>query len=147
MEFAAEKELLARCRRGDPRAWDELFDLHYAPVGRFVFQLGLELTREDAEEICQESFLSVIKNLRGFQGGSRVQTWIFRIAANKTRDYLERRRAARRGGGQVTISLHGPENESGTVVDPPSNAPGPDASLVNWPKVMIHCLYLPEIFK
>ena len=62
-------------------------------------------TREDAEEICQEVFLSVIRNLDSFHGESQFQTWLFRIAANKARDYRERRNAAKRGGGQNPISL------------------------------------------
>lgn len=63
MKSLAEAELLACCRRGDAAAWDELFDRHYAAAGRFVFQLSPDFTREDVEEICQEVFLSVIKNL------------------------------------------------------------------------------------
>src|SRR5438552_16302419 len=97
----SEAELLARCRRGEAAAWDELFDRHYGASGRFIFQLGHDFTREDAEEICQEVFLSVIKNLDSFHGGSQFQTWLFRIAANKARDYRERQRAAKRGGGQI----------------------------------------------
>ena len=89
--MALEAELLARCRRGDAGAWDELFDLHYAAAGRFVFQLAPDFSREDSEEICQEAFLSVIKNLDSFQGESQFQTWLFRIAANKARDYREKR--------------------------------------------------------
>src|SRR5271163_3867393 len=101
----SESELLARCRRGDANGWDELFDLHYEAAGRFVFQLSPDFTREDAEEICQEVFLSVIKNLDSFQGESRFQTWLFRIAANKARDFHEKRTAAKRGGGQPAVSL------------------------------------------
>src|SRR6266516_1740427 len=97
MNADAEAELIARCRRGEAEAWDELFDLHYAAAGRFVFQLGPDLTREDVEEICQETFLSVIKCLDSFNGRSQLQTWVFRIAANKAHDHRERRRAAKRG--------------------------------------------------
>src|SRR5258705_372280 len=50
----AEARLLARCRRGEAAAWDELFDQHYAAAGRFILQLGHDLTRDDAEELCQE---------------------------------------------------------------------------------------------
>src|SRR6185503_20489391 len=101
----AEAELVARCRRGEAPAWDELFDLHYAAAGRFVFQLSPDFTREDVEEICQETFLTVIKSLASFQGNSRFQTWLFRIAANKAHDYRQKQHAAKRGGGQMTISL------------------------------------------
>jgi len=125
-----ETKLLARCRRGEAAAWDELFDLHYAPAARFIFQLAHDFTWEDAEEICQEVFLSVIKNLDSFHGGSQFQTWLFRIAANKARDYRERRHAAKRGGGQSTISLDAEDPENGLSLDPPSTAPGPDAQLM-----------------
>jgi RNA polymerase sigma-70 factor, ECF subfamily len=127
----AEAELLARCRRGEAGAWDELFDRHYAAAGRFVFQLGHDFSREDVEEICQEVFLSVIRNLGSFQGGSQFQTWLFRIAANKARDYRERQRAAKRGGGQVPLSLQAEDLETGLTLDPPGTGPPPDLALLN----------------
>ena len=126
----AEDKLLTRCRRGDAAAWDELFDAHYAAAGRFIYQLASDFTVEDAEEICQEVFLSVIRNLDSFQGESHLQTWIFRIAANKARDYREKRNAAKRGGGQTTVSLQMENPETGQTTDPPSAAPGPDDFLM-----------------
>lgn len=129
--MSSEAELLARCRRGEASAWDELFDLHYAATGRFVFQLASDFTREDAEEICQEVFLAVIRNLNSFQGGSQFQTWLFRIAANKARDYRERRNAAKRGGGQVAISLEAEDPETGLRLEPPADLPLPDERLMN----------------
>ena len=126
----AEADLIGRCRRGEPTAWDELFNLHYAPVARFVFQLDHHFTKEDSEEICQETFLAAIKHLGSFQGQSQLQTWLFRIAANKARDFRERLHAAKRGGGQVPISLQQEDPDTGLVLDPASSAPGPDAALL-----------------
>src|SRR5436189_1774893 len=103
MDADAETGLIARCRQGEASAWDDLFDRHYAAAARFVFQLGHDFTPEDVEEICQEVFLSVIKNFDSFHGRSQLQTWLFRIAANKARDYRERRQAAKRGGGQIPL--------------------------------------------
>ena len=127
----AEAELIARCRRGEAGAWDELFDRHYAAAGRFVFQLGHDFTREDVEEICQEVFLSVIRNLDSFRGGSQFQTWLFRVAANKSCDYRQRQHAAKRGGGQTPISLQAEDPETGLTLDPPGNTPPPDLTLMN----------------
>ncbi len=127
----SEAALLARCRRGEPDAWDELFDLHYAAAARFIFQLSPEFTREDTEEICQEVFLSIIKNLGSFHGESRFQTWLFRIATNRARDYREKRSAAKRGGGQTTVSLQAEDPETGFAPDPPANTPGPDEWAMN----------------
>ncbi len=126
----SEGELLARCRRGDSAAWDELFDRHYAATGRFVTQLASDVSREDVEEICQETFLTAIRSLSGFKGNCQVQTWLFRIAANKTSDYRERQQAAKRGGGLRPLSLHEPDAETGLTLDPPSSAPSPDLSLI-----------------
>ena len=127
----AETQLLARCRRGEPDAWDELFNRHYAAAGRFVFQLASDFSREDVEEVCQEVFLSVIRHLHSFQGGSQFQTWLFRIAANKARDYREKQHAAKRGGGQMPLSLNAEDAETGLTLDPPSDKPLPDADLLN----------------
>jgi len=126
----SEAPLIARCRQGDERAWDALFDLHYAPAARFVFQLSPTFSREDVEEICQDTFLAVIKNIGSFEGGSRLQTWIFRIAANKARDYHERQQAAKRGGGQTVVSLQEENEESGLALQVPGTLPSPDAMLL-----------------
>jgi RNA polymerase sigma-70 factor, ECF subfamily len=123
--------MLDRCRRGDAAAWDELFERHYAAAGRFIFQLAHRFSPEDVEEICQEVFLAVIRNLRSFHGESQLQTWIFRIAANKARDYRERQQAAKRGGGQAPLSLQAEDPQTGLTLDPPASAPGPDAALLH----------------
>jgi len=130
MSLETETQLIARCRQGDEEAWDRLFDLHYGASGRFVFQLSPGLSREDVEEICQDTFLSVIKNIHSFKGGSRLQTWVFRIAANKARDYCQRQQAAKRGGGRPPLSLHDANPETGLAPDPPSPLPGPDATVL-----------------
>jgi len=131
MSPGSEAELLARCRHGDAGAWDELFTLHYDAAGRFVFQLSPDFSREDVEEICQETFLAVVRSLESFHARSRFQTWLFRIAANKARDYRERQHAAKRGGGRAPLSLQAGDTETGLPLDPPSSAPGPDATMVS----------------
>ncbi len=130
MSSTAESELVARCRRGEAQAWDELFDLHYAAVGRYVFQLSAQFTREDADEIAQETFLSVIKHIGNFHGDCQLQTWLFRIAGNKARDFLEKQRAAKRGSGQSTFPLHAEDPQTGRTFDAPCRQPGPDSALL-----------------
>ena len=126
-----EGELIRRCRRGEASAWDELFNRHYAPANRFIFQLAPELTREDADEICQETFLAVIQHLRNFQCGCQLQTWIFRIATNKARDFREKRQAAKRGGGTLPLSLQEEDPETGLTRDPPSASPTAVTQLIS----------------
>jgi RNA polymerase sigma-70 factor (ECF subfamily) len=125
-----EKKLLARCRRGEAEAWDALIDRHYAAAGRFIFQLSHDFSPEDVEEICQETFLAVIRNLATFHGDSQFQTWVFRIATNKARDFRERQSAVKRGGGLTPVSLQAEDPETGLTPDPPGKALAPDSALL-----------------
>ena len=61
---------------------------------------------------------------------SQFQTWLFRIAANKARDYRQRQLAVKRGGGKETVPLDPVGSETEMPVDPPSPAPGPDLGLI-----------------
>jgi RNA polymerase sigma-70 factor, ECF subfamily len=125
----AERLLVSRCLAGEADAWDEVFSAHYSAAARFIFQISGDFSREDAEEIAQDTFLSVVQHLKGFQGGSQLQTWIFRIAGNKARDFLEKRNAAKRGGGQLALSLDAEDSESGLSLDPAAPLPSPDVVL------------------
>ena len=125
-----EAELIDRCRRGNSDAWDSLFDKYYATAARFVFQLSGNFSHEDTEEICQETFLAVVRNLPSFQARSSFQTWLLRIAANKAMDFRQKALAAKRGGDKVHLSLHASDGQDEPPVDPPSGRPAPDAALV-----------------
>ena len=125
----SEVELIARCRNGYQDAWDSLFDRYYSVAARFVFQLSADFSHEDTEEICQETFLSVVRNLESFQGKSSFQTWLLRIAANKAMDYRQKVHAAKRGGSALHLSLSAAANSDEPVLEVPSHNPGPDVLL------------------
>jgi RNA polymerase sigma-70 factor, ECF subfamily len=127
----ADAELIERCRAGSEEAWDAVFDKYYPVAARFVFQLSADFSHEDTEEICQETFLSVVRNLRSFQGKSSFQTWLLRIAANKAMDYRQKMHAAKRGGTAIHLSLDGARDSDEPPIDPPSQRPGPDALMLN----------------
>ena len=122
-----DADLIERCRGGDAEAWDALFDKYYPVAARFVFQLSADFNHEDTEEICQETFLAVVRNLASFQGKSSFQTWLLRVATNKAMDFRGKSRAEKRGGRMVHFSLDG----AGEGLDPPSQCPRPDTLLVN----------------
>lgn len=122
---AAAAPLLTRCLAGEATAWEELFDTHYGPLFRFVHQLSGGFTREDTEEICQETLVAVVRNLRDFDGRSAFQTWLFRIAANKACDFRSRQMAAKRGGGMANVTL-----DDEDAPDPPAEGVLPDEALL-----------------
>jgi RNA polymerase sigma-70 factor, ECF subfamily len=127
----AETDLIARCRDGESAAWDAVFDKYYGVVARFVFQLSGDFSHEDTEEICQETFLSLVRSVASFRGTSSFQTWLLRIAANKAMDFRAKAHAAKRGGHALHVPLQGSNGADEPLIDPPSPRPGPDALLLN----------------
>lgn len=66
--------------------YEEYFDKVYYKV------LSVVKNDDDAEDICQETFISVYKNLSKFREESNIYTWIYRIAINKTYDFFKKRK-------------------------------------------------------
>lgn len=126
----SDGELIERCLQGDSEAWNELFDAHYRPTALFIFKLAPDLTPDDVQEICQECFLSVVRNLARFGGASRLSTWIFRIATNKMHDHRERMNATKRGGGQPDLSLQATDPNTGISLDPAGAILAPDEAML-----------------
>lgn len=56
----------------------------------------------DAEDIAQEVFIEVFKSMDKFRGQSTLSTWIFRIASNKSLDYIRSNNRIKRGKNNVT---------------------------------------------
>ena len=71
--------------------FDEIFEQYFDKV--YYKVLGIVKNSDDAEDISQEVFISVYKNLKKFKGESSIYTWIYRIAINKTYDFLKKNKA------------------------------------------------------
>ena len=56
--------------------------------GLYAFLFRMSGNQHDAEDLTQETFLSVMKKLPTFNGDSSLKTWIYSIATNKFRDAL-----------------------------------------------------------
>ncbi len=125
MDPHEEQVVIEQCRAGVAAAWDRFFDAHYAPTSRFLFQLIPDGTPEDVEEVCQDAFLAAVRNLGSFSGRSRVQTWLFRIAANKARDFRDRRLAVKRGSGRLPVPLDAEDPVTGRRLEAASPGGSP----------------------
>ncbi len=95
---ATDEELVAAVRAGDDTAFERLFQRHHAPVTGYVARmLG---SREPAEEVVQEAFISALRRLRETEGAMTFKAWIYGIARNAAIDHL---RARSRRGTHVGI--------------------------------------------
>ncbi len=55
----------------------------------------------DAEDIAQEVFIELYKSISSFKKQSSLSTWIYRIASNKSIDFLRNKKRVKRGNGKV----------------------------------------------
>jgi len=83
-------ELVRRARRGDLPAYDELVRRYQERIYATVYHMTAN--HEDANDLAQEAFIKAFQALRSFKGGSSFYTWIYRIAVNKTINFLKQRR-------------------------------------------------------
>jgi RNA polymerase sigma-70 factor (family 1) len=58
--------------------------------------IGYLQNTEDAEEVTQDVFLEVHRSLDSFEGRSTLSTWIYRIAVNKSLDFLKSKNRKKR---------------------------------------------------
>ncbi len=75
--------LVGSSQEGDRIAFGFLIDRYYKSIYRFAFQYTG--SHHDADEICQETFLRAIENIRKLKDGNRFKGWIFMIASNLLR--------------------------------------------------------------
>lgn len=70
--------------------FDSLFEEYFDKV--YYKVLSIVKNSDDAEDISQEVFMSVYKNLNKFREESNIYTWIYRIAINKTYDFFKKKK-------------------------------------------------------
>jgi RNA polymerase sigma-70 factor, ECF subfamily len=90
---AREREMVTRCVAGDMSAWRALYDRHFPDVERLVASLGI--MDAEADDICQEIFVIIYRNLARFRGEARLSTWIYRLATREAIRFARRRRLLR----------------------------------------------------
>lgn len=83
-------DLLLKVSNGDVQAFEEIYKM----LGSFVYNVALRIVgnREDAQEITQEVFLKIFKNLKSFKFQSSFKTWLYRVTVNTALNSLRKTR-------------------------------------------------------
>lgn len=111
-----QREIAAACG-GDESAWRRIVDW-YAPrvFGLIRAQCGdVEL----AEEITQSTFCTLAAKLERYVESGKFEAWLFRIAVNRLRDEMRRRRRHAVPVDAPTLAALGPASKDATPVDRP----------------------------
>jgi RNA polymerase sigma factor (sigma-70 family) len=85
-----EMDLVKLARRGDLKAYDELVKRYQERIYATIYHMTSN--HEDANDLAQESFIKAFSALKSFKGGSTFYTWLYRIAVNKTINFLKQRK-------------------------------------------------------
>lgn len=85
-----EPALVRRALRGDLAAYDELVRRYQERIYATIYHMTSN--HEDANDLAQETFIKGYQALKSFKGGSSFYTWIYRIAVNKTINFLKQRK-------------------------------------------------------
>jgi RNA polymerase sigma-70 factor (ECF subfamily) len=87
---ADELDLVMKARKGDLEAYDELVRRYQERIYATIYHMTSN--HEDANDLAQEAFIKAFQAINSFKGGSSFYTWVYRIAVNKTINFLKQRR-------------------------------------------------------
>ncbi|MDZ4094374.1 MAG: sigma-70 family RNA polymerase sigma factor [Paracoccaceae bacterium] len=108
-DFGEDAEVLRGLIAGDRQVFDVLYRRHNAPMLRLATAiLGV---RASAEEVAQDTWVSVLRNIAAFEGRSSLAGWIFTILTNKART------RAQRDGRMLSFDAGGEEDSLAAAFD------------------------------
>jgi RNA polymerase sigma factor (sigma-70 family) len=90
IQQAEERILVDRAKKGDLQAYDELVRRYQERMYATLYHMTS--SHEDANDLAQESFIKAYRALKSFKGDSSFFTWVYRIAVNKTINFLKQRK-------------------------------------------------------
>lgn len=96
MTSRQEKRLIRRLKQRDEQAFLTIVTRYQHKVYNVVYRMLGD--PHEAEDLSQEVFITVLKNIDSFRGESQFSTWLFRIAINHSKNRIKflKRRAADR---------------------------------------------------
>jgi RNA polymerase sigma-70 factor, ECF subfamily len=107
--------LIDRIKRGDRRAFDQLFKKHADDVHRRMTRLiGLDPERED---LVQEVFVAAYRGIDRFRGDAAFSTWLYRVVVNVAYAHLrKRRRTPESAAIDAELAMSGASPEEAAVL-------------------------------
>jgi RNA polymerase sigma-70 factor (ECF subfamily) len=81
--------LARRIQGGDPRAFEEFLDSYGARV-QYLVRRTVE-NRTDAEDLTQEIFVHLYRNIGSYRGDAALATWVYRVALNQCAKHAQKR--------------------------------------------------------
>lgn len=132
-----DDQLVELSLSGDKDAYRQLVEKYQNKL--FSLAFDILKTREDAEDVVQETFVKAYLSLKSFKGQSSFYTWLYRIAYNMSIDV--KRRLNRRGGNHIEFRETSAVNNSGAGGEDGGFGPTPvpdDAQTIEGPSEALY---------
>ncbi len=88
-----EQDLITGLKEGNSLAFKELVANYQLPVINTC--LGIVQNRHDAEDLTQDVFVEIFRSVANFRADSKLSTWIYRIAVNKSLNFVRKQKGRR----------------------------------------------------
>lgn len=85
-----DEELVKKVKNGDVDAFEEIIAKYEKKVFSLIF--NVIKNENEIEDLAQEVFIKIYKNIDKFQGKSSLYTWVYRITTNVCLDYIKKRK-------------------------------------------------------
>jgi RNA polymerase sigma-70 factor (ECF subfamily) len=89
-EGPTDSELVRRAHAGQLDAYDDLVRRYQERIYATLYHMTAN--HEDANDLTQEAFIKAFQALASFKGDSSFYTWVYRIAVNRTINFLKQRK-------------------------------------------------------
>ena len=111
---AVETEAMAPVRTGESRAFEAIMRLH----NQRLFRVARAILKDEqeAEDAVQDAYVKAFTGIGGFQGRSRLSTWLVRIVVNESLGRLRRRRVTEPLTEMTEMSADTTRDWSGLIV-------------------------------
>ena len=120
--WPSDEELMLSYRDGDEDAFDMLYRRYEKPLLNFIYRMVMNAA--DAESLCQDVFLRVVRVKRKYKATAQFKAWLFRIALNLCRDRVRRmKHRSHLSLNVLTLSQDDEDAELQDLIPDPSSNP------------------------
>jgi len=118
----ADRELIDRTLSGDGNAYGVLVERYQ----RKIYRVAYAIVRDEfeADVVTQDTFVQAYTHLARFQGRSELETWLTRIAINRSRDALRRKKF-------VSLFIVYNDEEGEVMIEPVDDRPDPERQIMS----------------
>ena len=117
-----DRDLIDRTLSGDGAAYGVIVERFQ----RKIYRVAFAIVRDDAEAdaVTQDTFVQAYTHLARFQGRSELETWLTRIAINRSRDSLRRRKF-------ISLFVAREDEEGEAMIEPVDDRPDPERQIMS----------------